>query len=57
MITIKELASILGISPTTVSNVVNGHTEKMSPATRQRIEEALVQYQFHRTIQIGRAHV
>lgn len=50
MITIKELASILGISPTTVSNVVNGHTEKMSPATRQRIEEALVQYQFHRTI-------
>ena len=50
MITIKELASILGISPTTVSNVVNGHTEKMSPATRQRIEEALVQYQFHRTV-------
>lgn len=50
MITIKELASILGISPTTVSNVVNGHTEKMSPATRQRIGEALVQYQFHRTI-------
>ncbi len=49
MITIKELASILGISPTTVSNVVNGHTEKMSPTTRQRIEEALVQYQFHRT--------
>lgn len=50
MITIKELASILGISPTTVSNVVNGHTEKMSPATRQRIEEALIQYQFHRTV-------
>ena len=50
MITIKELASILGLSPTTVSNVVNGHTEKMSPATRQRIEDALVQYEFCRTV-------
>ena len=50
MITIKELASILGISPTTVSNVVNGHNEKMSPDTRQRKEEALDQYKFHRTI-------
>ncbi len=50
MITIKELASILGISTTTVSNVVNGHTDKMSPATRQRVEEALVQYEFRRTI-------
>lgn len=50
MITIKEVASILGISPTTVSNVVNGHTEKMSSATRQRIEQALVQYGFEKTV-------
>lgn len=50
MITIKEIASILGISPTTVSNVVNGHTEKMSSATRQRIEQALVQYGFEKTV-------
>lgn len=50
MITIKEIASILGLSPTTVSNVVNGHTEKMSPATRQRIEEALVQYGFEKAV-------
>lgn len=50
MITIKEIASILCISPTTVSNVVNGHTEKMSPATRQRIEEALVQHGFQKAI-------
>ncbi len=50
MITIKEIASILGLSATTVSNVVNGHTEKMSPATRQKIEEALVQYEFQKTV-------
>lgn len=50
MITIKEIASILCLSPTTVSNVVNGHTDKMSPATRRRIEDALVQYGFQRTV-------
>ncbi|MCI8483056.1 MAG: LacI family transcriptional regulator [Lachnospiraceae bacterium] len=50
MITIKEIASILCLSPTTVSNVVNGHTEKMSPATRQRIEDALIQYGFQKTV-------
>lgn len=48
MITIKEIASILGVSATTVSNVVNGYTEKMSSATRHRIEEALVEYGFHK---------
>lgn len=46
MITIKEIAAILGVSPTTVSNVVNGHVEKMSMDTRRRIEEALIQYDF-----------
>ncbi len=50
MITIKEIASILGFSPTTVSNVVNGHTEKMSNATRQKIEEALIQYGFQKAV-------
>ncbi len=50
MITIKELASILGTSPTTVSNVLNGHTDKMSPSTRQRVEDALIQYEFRRTV-------
>lgn len=47
MITIKEIARILGVSPTTVSNVVNGHTEKMSAATRHKIEEALVKYHYY----------
>lgn len=48
MITIKEIAGILGVSPTTVSNVVNGHTQKMSPATRRRVEEALIKYEFNK---------
>ena len=30
MVTIKEIASQLGVSPTTVSNVINGRTGKMS---------------------------
>ncbi|MDO4294973.1 MAG: LacI family DNA-binding transcriptional regulator [bacterium] len=42
MITIKEIAEQLGVSPTTVSNVINGKTNRMSPKTRQRVEEALV---------------
>lgn len=41
MVTIKEIASQLGVSPTTVSNVINGRTGKMSAQTRQRIEDAL----------------
>ncbi len=49
MITIKEIASVLGVSPTTVSNVVNGHTGKMSPETRQRVEEALIKYGFRKS--------
>ena len=46
MITIKELAKELGVSPTTVSNVINGRTKKMSPETRKRIEIALVEHHY-----------
>ena len=42
MVTIKQIAEQLGVSPTTVSNVINGRTEKMSEKTRQKIEEMLV---------------
>lgn len=41
MVTIKEIAEQLGVSPTTVSNVINGRTQKMSEKTRQRIQETL----------------
>lgn len=43
MITIKEIASQLGVSPTTVSNVINGRTSKMSEETRKKVEMALVE--------------
>lgn len=42
MATIKEIAEKLGISTTTVSNVIHGKTGKMSADTRKKIEEALV---------------
>lgn len=41
MVTIKEIAQQLGVSTTTVSNVINGHTNKMSEETRLRVEAAL----------------
>lgn len=43
MITIKEIAMQLGVSPTTVSNVINGKTGKVSEQTRRMIEEALIE--------------
>lgn len=46
MITIKEIAAQLNVSPTTVSNVINGRTGKMSPKTRQMIEEMLVKHHY-----------
>lgn len=46
MVTIKQIAEELGISPTTVSNVINGRTGKMSAETRKKIEEALWKYHY-----------
>ncbi len=46
MITIKEIAEKIGVSPTTVSNVIHGNTQKMSQSTKHLVEEALVQYQY-----------
>ena len=36
MVTIKEIAEELGVSTTTVSNVIHGKTRKMSAETRKR---------------------
>lgn len=41
MVTIKDIADIANVSTTTVSNVIHGKTEKMSPETKQRIEQLL----------------
>jgi LacI family transcriptional regulator len=41
MSTIKEIARRAGVSPTTVSNVLNGHTARVSPQTREKVEALL----------------
>ena len=44
--TIKEIANSLGVSTATVSNVIHGHLEKMSPETAQLVRKKLEQYQY-----------
>lgn len=44
--TIKEIASALHVSTATVSNVIHGHFEKMSPDTAQLIRAKLEEYQY-----------
>ena len=44
--TIKQIADTLHVSTATVSNVIHGHLEKMSPETAQRIREQLEAYQY-----------
>ena len=46
MITIKELAEILDLSTTTVSNVIHGKTKEVSKATIERVQEALNTYNY-----------
>jgi LacI family transcriptional regulator len=40
-ITVKELAAMTGVSPTTVSNVIHGRYGKMRPEIRERVQKAL----------------
>ena len=44
--TIKEIANSMGVSTATVSNVIHGHLEKMSPETAQMIRKKLEEYQY-----------
>lgn len=44
--TIKEIAKALNVSTATVSNVIHGHLEKMSPETAQMVREKLEEYQY-----------
>ncbi|PKL09178.1 MAG: LacI family transcriptional regulator [Spirochaetae bacterium HGW-Spirochaetae-7] len=41
MATIKQIAHKAGVSPTTVSNVLHGNTEKVSPSTLLHVQEIL----------------
>lgn len=46
MITVKEMASILGISTTTVNNVVHGRTKEVSQATIEKVEKLIEEYDY-----------
>lgn len=46
MITIKEIAESLNVSTATVSNVIHGHLDKMSPEMAQRIRQKLEEYHY-----------
>lgn len=39
--TIQQVATEAGVSPSTVSNLLNGRNHRMLPETRQRIERAI----------------
>lgn len=45
-VTIGDVAKAAGISGTTVSRIINGHYEKMRPATRQRVEAVIKELHF-----------
>lgn len=44
---IRDVASIAGVSPQTVSRVLNSH-HSVKPATRERVQEAIDQLGYHR---------
>lgn len=46
MITIKELADKLGVSTTTISNVIHGKTREVSQATIEMVEQAVRDYNY-----------
>lgn len=46
MITIKDMADMLGISTTTVSNVIHGKTSEVSQKTVERVEKLLEEYDY-----------
>lgn len=46
MPTIKEIAQMIGVSPTTVSNVIQGNTKKVSPETLEKVRAMLKQEKY-----------
>lgn len=46
MVTIKDMAEMLGLSTTTVSNVIHGKTSQVSPQTVERVQKLLEEYDY-----------
>jgi LacI family transcriptional regulator len=46
LITIKEMADLIGLSPTTVSNVIHGKTKEVSKETIQKINQIIKEYNY-----------
>lgn len=46
MVTIKEIAAMMGVSPTTVANVIHGRTSKVSKENVERIQKALKEHNY-----------
>lgn len=46
-VTIQQVADAAGVSPSTVSNVLNGRTNRMVPATKERIDRAIADLGYH----------
>lgn len=46
-VTIQQVAEAAGVSPSTVSNVLNGRTNRMVPATKERIDRAIAELGYH----------
>ncbi|EOT49561.1 MULTISPECIES: LacI family DNA-binding transcriptional regulator [Enterococcus] len=43
MATIKDIAQMTGVSPTTVANVIHGRTSKVSEETQKKVKQALAE--------------
>lgn len=46
MVTIKKMAEMLGISTTTVSNVIHGKTSEVSPAVVEKVKRLIEEYDY-----------
>lgn len=44
--TLKDIAKLAGVSPMTVSNVINGKTARVSPATMEKVNAIIEEYHY-----------